>query len=261
MADLPLFLLTNDDGVHAPGIKALAKEISKIGRVITVAPSGERSAQSQAITISHPLRVFEIDKNTYGVDGTPADCVMLALQQLLQEKPAWVISGINRGGNLGTDILYSGTVGAALEACISGLRAMAISLEGIEGEPMNYDSAAVVARKIIENAHDFALEQYELLNVNVPDFPFEGIRGLRTATVGRRIYEGKMWERQDPRGHKYYWVGGGGFGHEDIPGSDCVTCYQGFATVSVLRPDFFHREATDRVSRALEHSNLRDFTL
>src|SRR5688572_3885328 len=104
MAEKPFFLVTNDDGVHAPGIKALAKELKKIGRVMVVAPSSERSGQSQAITISHPLRVHEIEQDVYAVDGTPADCVMIAVQQMLSVKPDWVVSGINRGGNLGTDI-------------------------------------------------------------------------------------------------------------------------------------------------------------
>jgi 5'-nucleotidase len=256
LTKIKTILVSNDDGVNAPGIRALADELAKIARVIIVAPTQERSAQSQAITITQPLRLHELSENVYAVDGTPADCVMLSLQHLLEAKPDWVVSGINRGGNLGTDILYSGTVGAALEACIAGCKAMAISLEGIKGSPMHYQSAAQIARRILEREELFELQANELLNVNVPDFPYEEILGLKTASVGRRIYEGKMWERNDPQGRPYYWIGAGGFGHADIAGSDCVTLYQGYATVSVLKADFYAAQATDGLNTRLAKSNF-----
>jgi len=252
----PLILVVNDDGYQAPGIEALVSELSNIARVVMVAPKGEQSGQSQAITIAHPLRLERISENVYCVDGSPADCVMMALQHLLDEPPAWVISGINRGGNLGTDTLYSGTVGAALEACITGHKAMAVSLEGVDKAPMKYDVAAKVTRQLIEQESVIDLQPYHLLNVNIPNFPFERIQGIKTATLGRRIYEGKMWERDDPRGHKYYWIGGSGYGHEDIPGSDCVVLNDGHVTLSILKASFFADDATDSLNKKLDRLNI-----
>ncbi len=253
MGDMkPTILVVNDDGYQAPGIKALAAELSNIARVVTVAPKDENSGKSQAITIAHPLRLEKISQDEYSVDGTPADCVMMALQHLLEEPPAWVVSGINRGGNLGTDTLYSGTVGAALEACISGHKAMAISLEGVESAPINYEVAAKIARQLVESEEVINLQPYHLLNVNVPNFPFERIGGFRTATLGRRIYEGKMWERDDPRGHKYYWIGGSGYGHDEIPGSDCVVLNKGYVTLSILKASFYASDATIGLSKKID---------
>lgn len=250
-------LISNDDGIHAPGIQVLAAELSKFADVTVVAPTSERSGQSHAITIYQPLRLHEFGEQRYGVDGTPADCVMLALQHLYETPPDWVVSGINRGGNLGTDILYSGTVGAALEAANAGVKALAVSLEGIEGEPKNYEAAAKCASEVVQRPDVFGVGRYELLNLNVPDFPFEKILGLRTASVGRRIYEGKMWERHDPRGKPYYWIGAGGYGHEAIEGSDCVVLYEGYATISVLKADFFADQSTkDLQDRMKNLSNL-----
>jgi 5'-nucleotidase len=244
----PFFLVSNDDGIHAPGLTILADMLRTLGDVMVVAPHSERSGQSQAITLTSPLRLHEHADNVFSVDGTPADCVMLALQHLVPKKPDWVVSGINRGGNLGTDILYSGTVGAAMEGTISGCKALAVSLEGVEKSPHRYEVAAHVVKKLLHHEKLINLQPDELLNLNVPNIPLSEVRGIRTATVGKRQYEGKMWERQDPRGHRYFWIGGNGFGHAEIEGSDCVLLHQGYATLSVLQPNYFHFDATQRVT-------------
>src|SRR5690606_36980922 len=135
----------------------------------------------------------------------------------------------------------------------NGIKSMAVSLEGVEREPCNYDVAARITRMLLEREDVLGLKDGELLNVNVPNFPYEEIAGIRTAKVGRRIYEGKMWERQDPRGRRYYWIGGSGYGYSQIPESDCVLLNEGFVTISVLQPTFFHAEATEALSgRILE---------
>lgn len=249
MALQPLFLISNDDGVHAPGIRALANVARGFGDVFVAAPHVERSASSQAITIAMPLRMEELHAGVYAIEGTPADCVMMALQQILPRRPSWVLSGINRGGNLGTDTLYSGTVGAAMEGFITGCRAMAVSVEG--REPLHYDTAAQVVKILLENEDKLDVALDGVLNVNVPNRPFRDIKGIEVASLGRRVYAQQMQVGMDPRGRQYFWIGGGGRTHEDIAGSDCVLLEQGYVTISVLKPDLLHPEATERLRQSL----------
>lgn len=246
----PLFLLSNDDGVHAPGLRVLAEEMKKHGEVYVAAPHVERSAFSHAITIAQPLRKEELRKGVFAVEGTPADSVMLALQQIIPRMPSWVISGINRGANLGTDTIYSGTVGAAMEGFISGCRSIAVSVEGYE--PLNYETAARIVSMLIAKQDKLdVIAKQGVLNINVPNLPFDKIAGIEVATLGRRVYEQQMQMGMDPRGRPYFWIGGGGRTHEDLPGSDCVLVDQGFATISVLKPDLLHREATAQLKELL----------
>ena len=250
MSTKPLFLLSNDDGVYAPGLRALAKELREIADVIVVAPTEEKSATSQSITITKPIRLHELEEQVYAVEGTPADCVMLAMQNLLQRRPDWVVSGINHGGNLGTDILYSGTVGAALEGALNGCRAMAVSLEGVERTPHYYESAAKVARHLLVNQEKINCQEMEVVNVNIPNIEPSLLKGIRAARVGKRIYESKMWEREDPRGKPYYWIGGSNFGHEKIPETDLVILNEGYVTLSKLHADYYNHESTERLSQS-----------
>ncbi len=244
-------LISNDDGIQAPGIRVLAETLRTFCDITLVAPHTERSATSQAITITAPIRVHEIADRWFSVEGTPADCVMLAMQHLLPSKPDWVISGINRGANAGTDILYSGTVGAAREGSISGVPSIAVSLSGTTAKINHYETAAEVVSDLLKMLKPESLPSFSLLNVNVPNLPKDQLRGIRAASVGRRIYSGKMWERHDPRGQRYYWIGPAGDGFEQIEGSDCVLLSEGYATVSVLKSDFYFQSGTDALSIVL----------
>jgi 5'-nucleotidase len=227
-------LLSNDDGVHAPGLKALAAAFEG-DEVWTVAPDREQSASSHAISLHRPLRMHELAPRWYAVDGTPTDAVYMGLNLLLRDaRPDVVVSGVNSGPNLGNDVLYSGTVAAAMEAALLGVNAIAVSLSA----PPPYDFgeaarfAAALARRIVASPPPAAL----LLNVNVPA---GRIRGYRYARLGRRTYGNEVVEKTDPRGRKYYWIGGeGGPTNEDIPGSDCnAVLLEGLVSVTPLRLD------------------------
>ena len=237
MSDRPLFLISNDDGVHAPGLRELARAVKEIGDVVVAAPHVERSASSHALSIHVPLRVEEIESGIYAVEGTPADCVMLACRKLLRRKPNWVLSGINRGANLGVDTIYSGTVAAAMEGLIQGIPALAVSSFGKARDHIHYETAGRVVRMMIEKEGLFRdLAQNALLNVNVPNLPWSQIKGIRVTGLGKRIYNEEMQEGTDPRGRAYYWIGAGGEMFADIPNSDCTLIDKGFVTVSMLKP-------------------------
>jgi 5'-nucleotidase len=245
----PLILISNDDGINAPGIQALTQVAEEFGDTYVVAPSVEKSAQSHAITVQIPLRIEEIAPKRFAVEGTPADCVMVACQKLLPRKPDWTLSGINRGGNLGDDVIYSGTVGAAIEARLNGCRAMAISLEGTS--PLLYETAARVVRVLMKHEKMIELGDKGVLNVNIPSRPFEELRGIAFTSLGKRIYDQFLRESLDPRGRPYYWIGGGGSSCVDLPGSDCNMIREGYVTISVIRPDMYDREATSRLKELL----------
>jgi 5'-nucleotidase len=230
-------LLSNDDGVHAPGIKALAAAFDG-HEVWVVAPDREQSASSHAISLHRPLRMHELAPRWYAVDGTPTDAVYMGLNLVLKaHRPDVLVSGINHGPNLGNDVLYSGTVAAAMEAALLGVNAIAVSL----ASPPPHDFAeaarfaAVLARRVVESPPPAPL----LLNVNVPPGP---IRGYRFVRLGRRTYGSEVVEKTDPRGRKYYWIGGeGGPTNEDIPGSDCNTALlEGLVSVTPLHLDSTH---------------------
>ncbi len=252
MPQKPLFLITNDDGVHAPGMHALAQAFKDLGEVVIVAPHVERSASSHAITIYSPLRMEQLSANTYAVEGTPADCVMLAIRKLLRRKPNWVLSGINRGANLGVDTIYSGTVGAAMEGTLHGIRSIAVSSFGSAKESIHYESAAKVVRMLVERPDIMeTVPVSSMLNINVPNLPFSSLKGIAVTSLGRRVYEEGMQEGTDPRGRAYYWIGAGGEMFDDIPDSDCVLIDQGFVTASVLRPSFLDEQSNSLLKSKL----------
>jgi 5'-nucleotidase len=210
-------LLSNDDGVHASGLRALAAAFAD-DEVWVVAPDREQSASSHAISLHRPLRMHEVADRWYAIDGTPTDAVYMGLNLVLATaRPDVVVSGINHGPNLGNDVLYSGTVAAAMEAALLGVHAIAISLAG--HPPHEFEHAArfavALAHRVVANPPPAPI----LLNVNVPPGPVKGYRFVR---LGRRTYGNEVVEKRDPRGRKYYWIGGeGGPTNEDIPGSDC----------------------------------------
>lgn len=218
-------LLTNDDGIDAAGIQALWKELSKIAEVVVVAPDSERSATSQAITVHSPIRVDKYCSEGsslcgWRIGGTPADCVKIALETLISEKQDFVISGINHGPNLGTDVLYSGTVSAAIEGALHGVPSVAVSLDSWES--YDFTPAAEYTSKLIQNIARRSLPPNTLLNVNVPALPTEQIDGVAVTKLGVREYANIFEPRRDPRGRTYYWMGGNIVENENDPDSDIV---------------------------------------
>jgi len=230
-------LLSNDDGVHAAGLQALAAAFEG-DEVWVVAPDREQSASSHAISLHRPLRMQEVAPRRFAVDGTPTDAVYMGLNLVLRgARPDVVVSGVNHGPNLANDVLYSGTVAAAMEAALLGVHAIAVSLAG--PPPHEFTDAArfaaVLARRVVASPPPAPL----LLNVNVPPGP---VRGYRFVRLGRRTYGNEVVEKLDPRGRKYYWIGGeGGPTNEDIPGSDCnAALSERLVSVTPLHLDTTH---------------------
>ena len=203
----PLILITNYDGIHAPGLAALAKSLKQIGKTVIVAPDRDNSAASHSLTMNRPLRVQEITTDSYAIDGTPTDCVTIGIGKILPEKPLLVVSGINPGPNLGDDISYSGTVSAAVEGTMLSIPSLAVSLAG-EG-PYNFETAASFATDLAQTILERGLPQDTLLNVNVPNLLPDEIKGVRITRQGRRVYDDAIKETFDPWGKKHYWIGGG----------------------------------------------------
>ncbi|HWR45581.1 5'/3'-nucleotidase SurE [Sporomusa sp.] len=234
-------LLTNDDGINAPGIKALWLELSQIARITVVAPDSEKSASSQAITVHHPIWVDKhcIDNPAicaWRVGGTPTDCVKVALEALLtDDQPDIIVSGINQGSNLGTDVLYSGTVSAAIEGALHGLPAVAMSLDS--WQPFDFGPAAKIARKIVEKMVINSLPPNTLLNVNVPALNEDQFRGIEVTKLGVRSYENTFERRQDPRGRTYYWMSGHVSETENDPDSDIIAVKNGKVSVTPIHFD------------------------
>lgn len=204
-------LVTNDDGIFAQGIIALCKELESIGRITVVAPDRERSAIGHGITIHKPLRISHVSLpcstvTAWAVSGTPADCIKLALDELLERPPDLVVSGINWGPNLGTDVLYSGTVSAAIEAVLAGIPAIAVSLAAKENP--RFMSAAKFTKGLCLKLVEKGISPETLLNVNVPNIPHEQITGVRVTKLGLRRYRNTVQKRKDPRGKEYFWLAG-----------------------------------------------------
>lgn len=203
-----MILVTNDDGIHSKGIIVLAKALREIGDVFIVAPDIEQSAVAHSLTLHRPLRVAKIKKNFYAVDGTPADCIHLAVNTILPKKPRLIVSGINKGGNLGDDIIYSGTVSAAFEGTLLGIPSFAISL--VSRSHFKFDVAARFALRMARSILQRGLPKNTFLNVNVPNLDEKQIKSYQITHQGRLIHDGNgVVEKVDPRGRKYYWIGGG----------------------------------------------------
>ncbi len=236
----PLVLCSNDDGIDAPHLEALAQRLERFADVLVVAPERQRSAASHAITLHKPLRLTEVRPRRFSLSGTPVDCVYLAMLKLCDRAPAVVVSGVNDGYNLGSDVFYSGTVAAAVEGALRGSAGIACSLGTRAQFPdraLDF-AAAVVAATIAE-----PMPRGSVLNVNMPGGESDA---YEWTTLGRRIYGDDVAERSDPRGRPYYWVGGGPSGHDDIPGSDCVAIARGHSSLTPMHLDLTDR---DRISR------------
>jgi 5'-nucleotidase len=201
-----MILVCNDDGIHSEGLRALHDAMAGIDRVVVVAPDRERSAVSHSLTLHRPLRVDAVRDGWYAVDGTPTDCVLLAVNHILPERPLLTFSGINKGANLGDDVTYSGTVSAAMEATLLGIPSIAISLAA--RRDFRFEGAARFARVLAAHVLENGIPPDTLLNVNVPDALPEKLRAFAVTRQGRRRYSDAVSEMVDPRGRKYYWVGG-----------------------------------------------------
>jgi len=239
-----LILLTNDDGIHSAGLQALADEMQSLGRVVVVAPDRERSAVGHALTLHAPLRAEEILTDRWAVSGTPTDAVSLGIHGLLKEKPALVVSGINKGANMGDDLTYSGTVAAAMEATLMGVPAVAISLASKEFSYDNFRSAAAVARQMAETVLEHGLPADTFINVNVPD---SAPLGIRLTRQGKRVYGDAVVQNRDPRGRTYYWIGAGELSFQDLEGTDFHAVQNGYVSVTPLHLDLTNYAAMERL--------------
>jgi 5'-nucleotidase len=207
---MPAILVTNDDGVHSPGLLSLYNSMKQLGDAYVIAPDRERSAVSHALTMHRPLRVERLREHVYSMNGTPTDCVAIGINKILPERPAFVVSGINKGANLGDDITYSGTVSAAIESTIMGIPSFAVSLVITEkASSLNLDTASKIALEVGRYILDNSLPYDTLLNVNVPNIPARDIAGIKLTRQGKRIYDNSIQETFDPHGEKHYWIGGG----------------------------------------------------
>lgn len=227
-------MVTNDDGVYSSGLSQLADALHAIGEVYVVAPDRERNATSHALTLHRPLRVEEIRKGIFSVNGTPTDCVNVGVLSLLHgKKPDLVVSGINKGGNLGEDVTYSGTVAAAMEGTILGIPSFAVSQLG--GGDFQFEAAAAFAARLASLVLKEGLEAGIFLNVNVPDLLETKITGVRITSLGRRISDSRsVLENMDPRGRKCYWIGVNGMGWENRAGTDCEAMEKGAISITPL---------------------------
>ncbi|MBI2424727.1 MAG: 5'/3'-nucleotidase SurE [Candidatus Hydrogenedentes bacterium] len=214
----PLILVTNDDGIRTDGIRLLAEAMSLLGDVAVYAPDRQQSAVGHGVSLHKPLRVAELQQGWYMVDGTPTDCVMLAVRALLGRRPDLVVSGINTGPNLGDDVTYSGTVAGAYEGMLLGLPSLAFSSASYD--PQHLDSAARVAGRVAGHVLAHGMPEDTTLNVNIPDCPYEQLKGIAITRMGRRNYEDEILRREDPRGGVYYWIGGAAPTHVVESGTD-----------------------------------------
>ncbi len=247
-------LVTNDDGIHADSILALADALNDIATVTIVAPDRERSATGHAITLHKPLRVNRVSLNcaseAYSTNGTPADCVLLGVSEVMAERPDCVVAGINRGPNLGEDLMYSGTVSAAMEAALNGVPAFAVSVTDYQAT--DFDAAARFAANLALKVVAAGLPEESFLNVNVPNLPESRIRGAKVTTLGRRRYTGHIEKRTDPRGRTYYWLGGDPTITEAKDGTDVAAVADGYISVTPLHIDLTDLALMDTVRRLLE---------
>ncbi len=236
-----MILVTNDDGIYSPGIQILAKRLREIDAVVIVAPDRERSAAGHSMTLHRPLLIEEVREGLYSVNGTPTDCVNIAVKGLLKETPRLVVSGINKGPNLGDDVTYSGTVAGAIEGILLGIPSFAVSIAA--REDFRFAEAAEVALRTASQILSEGLPSGTLLNINVPNIPISEMQGTRITRLGKRIYHQMTVERVDPRGKKYYWIGGGEPDWEREEGTDLDAVDRKFVSITPL-----HLDMTDYAS-------------
>lgn len=251
-------LLSNDDGVYAIGLSTLAKALKTIAEVIVVAPDRNRSGASNSLSLDNPVRAHSLENGYFCVDGTPTDCVHLAVTGLLESQPDMVISGINAGANLGDDILYSGTVAAAMEGRFLGFPSIAVSLvsrnHGFEFK--HYNTAATVIKELVVQLQHDLLPKQTILNVNVPDIPLEELQGFEITRLGSRHIAETIVKATDPRGQTIYWIGPAGSEEDAGPGTDFHAIKTGHVSITPLQLDLTNYKAFDQVASWLQGLKL-----
>lgn len=254
-------LISNDDGFDSPGILELAKAVSSLGEVTVVAPHRERSTAGHALTLHKPLRIAKIADNIYATSGTPADCIYLGMREVLKGEPDLILTGINRGANLGTDVHYSGTVAAAREGALMNIKSYAFSLVDMHQifpefpeAPYNFEVAAKVARDVIKGTLGIAFPKHTLLNVNIPNTSLEKMKGVTVARQGFRYYANEVTRRVDPRGRDYYWIGGSYKGFEADQYGDCDALNEMKVSVTPITIDCTHNDFYTTLQKASVNS-------
>jgi 5'-nucleotidase len=243
-------LLSNDDGYLAPGLAALARALRPLAQLDVVAPERDRSGASNSLTLDRPLRVKQGENGFNYIDGTPTDCVHIAITGLMEQDPDMVIAGINRGGNLGDDVIYSGTVAAAMEGRFLGAPAIAVSLVGQEG--LHYDTAAQIVVRLVQLLPRESLPADTILNVNVPDVPLTVITGIEATRLGHRHKAESVIKATDPHGRPVYWVGAPGAEADAGPGTDFYAIRQHRVSITPLHVDLTRYTALDQVASWLK---------
>lgn len=244
---MAIILVTNDDGVYAPGIQALFAAMAEVGRPVMVAPERDNSAAAHSLTMNRPLRVREIGPDRYAIDGTPTDCVTIGMAKVLRERPVLVASGINPGGNMGDDISYSGTVSAAMEGTMLGIPSLAVSIPG--EAPFQFGTAAKVAGQLARRILAHGLPRDTLLNVNVPNCPAAEITGVEFTRQGRRVYEGSIKDISDPWGREHFWIGGGTPAWDEGEDTDAMALQKKAVSITPLHFDMTNHDALARLRR------------
>ncbi|MET3709646.1 5'-nucleotidase [Sphingomonas trueperi] len=249
-------LLTNDDGYHARGLAVLERIARTISDDITVvAPAEEQSGKGRSLTLTEPFRVRRHGEGRYAVKGTPTDCVMFALAEVMADaKPDLILSGVNRGGNLAEDVSYSGTVSAAMEGALAGIRSIALSQRYARsgmGDAVPFDTAEAWGERVLRPLLDVEMEPRTLVNINFPPIAADAVQGIRVVSQGFRDYgRVALDKRLDPRGFPYYWLAMGRMPHQAVPDTDLDAIEAGFVTVTPLQLDLTHRESMDRLRGA-----------
>ena len=240
-------LVSNDDGLDAPGIKVLERHLADVARVTVVAPDRDRSGASNSLTLDQPIRIIDISGSHYRVAGTPTDCVHLALTGLLEEDADMVVSGINAGANLGDDVIYSGTVAAAVEGRFLGFPAIAVSL-ACDGAPEHFDTAGKAVVALVRRLLTDPLPADTILNVNVPDRPWSEIAGFEVTRLGHRHRAEPFVKQHDPRGRPVYWIGPPGGEQDAGPGTDFHAVRRGYVSITPIHVDLTRYQALEKVS-------------
>lgn len=241
------FLISNDDGLSATGIGVLADRMAQLGDITIVAPQQNCSGASNSLTLESPVRIQEVNDRTYCVTGTPTDCVHIALTGLLDKDPDMVVSGINHGANLGDDVIYSGTVAAAMEGRFLGLPAVAVSLVYTD-RPRHFETAAEATARLVRQLARDPLPADTILNVNVPDLPWDEIRGFEVTRLGHRHRAEPCIREVDPRGRPMYWIGPAGEEADAGPGTDFNAISRGFISVTPIHVDLTRYQALEQVA-------------
>jgi len=249
---MPVILVTNDDGISSQGIKILAGTLESAGQVYVVAPESEQSAVAHSLTLHRPLKFDKVGKKAYSINGTPTDCVIIGINKLLPQKPDVIISGINNGGNLGDDVTYSGTVAAAMEGTLLGIPSIAISLAKKDfnngdrrPRSASLKEAASFAVKLVSMVIERGLSKDTLLNVNVPDTRM--IKGVKFTVQGKRVYDNAVNELLDPRGRRFYWIGGGASRRRGGENTDIEAVQDDFISITPVHLDLTNHKALKHI--------------